>query len=87
MKEIIKKIKEILKKQAKTKRYYKAFIQTNIGIFHGFSITQLDENYIYGIPTEETSKLMSNKTDVVFWRIPLYSIIDISFIDYSEIKL
>lgn len=79
-------VKKVLAKQFVTGVFQKALIVTHIGVFHGFSITDMDEDYIFGIPQEEIKKMLTDKSSVTYWRIPKSAIIEIYFPDYSEIK-
>jgi hypothetical protein len=74
---------EQLIKEALGKKSNKAFIKTSIAVFYGFTITSTDNDYIYGYPTDE----IENKENKMFWRIPKPAIIEISFADYSSIKI
>ena len=74
---------EQLIKEALEMKNNKAFIKTNMAVFYGFTVTQINTDYIFGFPSEE----IRNKEDKLFWRIPKNAILDICFADYSQINL
>ncbi len=74
---------EQLIREALENKNNKAFIKTSIAVFYGFTLTSADEDYIYGYPTDE----IKNAKNKIFWRIPKLAISEISFADYSSLKL
>lgn len=73
MKTIIEQIREHLLKQSEGKRWVPVMVTTSLGTFHGFIITSVDDQCLYGMDQQQRVDfaLDLNTDNRTIWRIPL----------------